>query len=127
MISSKQITVSVYKIIKEQKTSDEHVVDALIEYLTENKLLNLLPQVVNHLERLEKQDSEHNTLNIETATEVDADILAKIHKKFGAPEKINQNKNAELIGGFVATYRGFVFDASIKNQLKLLRNKLIAK
>lgn len=135
MISSKQIAKSVYKIIQDHQTndqsgqqfSDEKIVDALIEYLTENQLTNLLPKIIEHLERLEDENAQHNTLLLETADEIDEKIFEQILQKFNNPAKTNHQKEPELIGGFVATYKGFIYDASIKNQIKLLRNKLIAK
>ena len=126
MVSSRQIAIALYKTIKAQNQPKTDWANILLEYLSENKLLNLLPQIVTHLEKMNREDVEFKTLHIETADEIDSKILKQIEQKFGKPQKINQNKNAELIGGFVATYQGFIYDASVKNQLKLLKTKLIA-
>ncbi len=126
MVSSRQIAISFYKILGENKSTNKNLADVLIEYLEEGGLMNLLPQVVAHLENLHNQDVAHSTLEIEIADQECVRALESIHKKFGDPKKVNHKVNADLIGGFVATYKGFIYDASIKNQLKLLKNKLIA-
>ena len=126
MVSSRQIAISFYKVLGEHKDANKNLADVLIEYLEEGGLMNLLPQVVAHLENLHNQDVVHSTLEIEISDKESAKVLESIHKKFGDPKKVNHKVNADLIGGFVATYKGFIYDASIKNQLKLLKNKLIA-
>ncbi len=110
----------------EKNRVNNNLADILVEYLRDEGLMNLLPQIVAHLERLHNMDVSFETLDIEIADEHDKSILEKIHKKFGEPKKMAKKINADLIGGFVATYKGFIYDASIKNQLKLLKDELIA-
>ncbi len=126
MINSRQIALAVYKIAREEKKSNpENITNILLDFLVKNKLINLLPQIVYHLDSLAKKEVDFNTLNIETAEILDHDLLSKIYQKFHLPEMKKTNQNKDLLGGFVATYRGVVYDASLKNRIRLLRNKLI--
>lgn len=126
MISSKNLSDSIYKLSKDKSLKKDDVLNAILDYIKTYKLESLLKQTVKHLENKEKKDLIWDTLNIESGLAIDDSIVNDIKNKLNAKEAgRTENKiKKDLIGGFRATYRGVIYDASIKNQLQLLRNTL---
>jgi F0F1-type ATP synthase delta subunit len=125
MISSKNLARALYKISKE-RVSSEKIVSALLFYLEKHRLLSLLPQTLKHLIGFKKNEKEFNSLEIISGLPIDEEITTEIKKilKTEISSVVKQKIERELIGGFIATYKGFIYDASIKNQLNLIKTKL---
>lgn len=126
MISSKNLADAIYSISLNQKQSDVVVFDAILSYVKKYKLESLLPKAVMYLEDKVNKDFKWNTLSISSGIAIDEDITKDIIKKIKAEnaKNITKKEDSGLIGGFVATYKGMIYDASISNQLQLLRNSL---
>ena len=126
MISSKNLADAIYSISLNQKQSDVVVFDAILSYVKKYKLESLLPKAVMYLEDKVAKDLKWNTLSIKSGIAISEDIVRDIIKKIKAEtaKNIIKKEDKELIGGFVATYKGMIYDASISNQLQLLRNSL---
>ncbi len=127
MISSKQLGQALYHLINENTHSIDVVSDAFLEYVKAHKLESLIPRVLEYLELALKKDAAFNTLDVSSGLPIDNEIIAKILEILKAPvdTKTQTKVEPELIGGFVASFRGFEYDASIKNQLKHLHTKLL--
>lgn len=127
MISSKQLGQALYHLINENTHSIDVVSDAFVEYVKTHKLESLVPRVLEYLEIALKKDAAFNTLEISSGLPIDKKISEKIVEILKAPAnaKTKIKVDSELIGGFVASFRGFEYDASIKNQLKHLHTKLL--
>jgi len=126
MISSKNLAQALYKLSTESVPTEKLML-ALYNYLEKHHLLALLPATLKHLERLQKNNLKFNSLKVISSLPIDDEILTEIKtlltvNKSALIEKLDDR---ELIGGFVATYQGFIYDASLKNQLNLLKSKLI--
>lgn len=126
MISSKNLANAIYEISKTSKKDKEVIVLAILDYVKKYKLEALLPKAISYLENKSQKDSTWDTLSIESKIHIDNEIIEKIKIKLNAikAQKVKNEIKEELIGGFTATYKGVIYDASIKNQLKLLRNVL---
>lgn len=125
MISSKNLAKALYKISKEE-TSSEKIVSALLFYLEKHQLISLLPQTIKHLIGFKKNETEFNSLEIISGLPIDEEITMEIKKILNSETNslVKKKTDKELIGGFIATYKGFIYDASIKNQLNLIKTKL---
>ncbi len=126
MISSKNLADSIYKLSKDSSLKKEDVLNTILDYINIHKLEPLLSQTVRYLEMKEKKELIWDTLNIESGLTIDDFIVKDIKERLNATQtgKVSIVINKELIGGFKAIYRGVIYDASIKNQLQLLRNAL---
>jgi len=127
MISSKQLGDALYQLIKEGTHSADVVTDAFLEYVTSHKLESLMPRVIEYVEYSARKDAEFTTLDITSGLLVDNEVTGQIRVLLNAPTDAYTATHIEpeLIGGFVATYKGFLYDASLKTQLQRLQAQLI--
>lgn len=126
MVSSKDLAESLIKMI--EKTGDEKSsLKAFIAFLEENKLQSQLPSVIRILEKKSSDIKKWNALVIESPFEISKDTTEAIRKKSGAEasDEVSFVKRPDLIGGFRATYKGHVLDASLKHNLQTLKKQLI--
>jgi F0F1-type ATP synthase delta subunit len=126
MISSKNLAKAIYEISIKHKQNDAMVLEAIMSYVEKYKLHSLLPKVIIYLEDKVNKNTKWNTLEVETGLEIENYLIEKIKQELKAEkaEKTTRNINKKLIGGFVASYRGFIYDASMYNQLQLLKKSL---
>lgn len=126
MISSKHLAQALYQLSKET-TDTERIVRAFLEYLEKYKLQALLGGTLRHLERIQSNQEKFNYLEIVSGLPIDKEITEEIKTKLKVDihSKTEKKIDGALIGGFIATYKGFIYDASLKKQLYLLRTKLI--
>jgi F0F1-type ATP synthase delta subunit len=126
MISSKNLAEAIYSISQENRHNNSIIIEEVLSYIKKYKLESLIPKVICYLEDKVNKNSKWNTLNIETNLKIEDDLLNKISRKLNAENAkfISTNINGKLIGGFVATYKGIIYDASIYNQLQLLKKSL---
>ncbi|MEX0933324.1 MAG: F0F1 ATP synthase subunit delta [Candidatus Paceibacterota bacterium] len=82
-----------------------------------------LPQIVVYLEKMSETERKEHLCRIKSSGELSDKEVALIREIFGATsaELIIEKK---LIGGFSAEYEGFLYDASIKNRLTLLKEAI---
>jgi len=127
MISSKNLAEAIYKISLESKKDNKVIVEAILIYIQKYKLESLLPKTLVYLEDKLKKDLNWNTFFLESRFSLKNELIDDIKNKLKVNKTANVllNKNENLIGGFRATYQGIIYDASIKNQLQLLKNYLI--
>lgn len=126
MVSSKDLAKALYKLSKEEGKSSSDILRVFLQYIDEYKLQSLLPKVLNYLEEFYKNDSEFNSLQIKVSHQIDDELVQKIRNVINTQTSdIRIVEDKELIGGFVANHKGFIYDASIKNQLQLLKQQLI--
>jgi F0F1-type ATP synthase delta subunit len=126
MISSKNLADAIYSISLDHKKDDAILIDAIISYVKKYKLESLLPKALIYLEDKASKELGWNTLSILSRINIDkvtSDSIVKKIKADGA-KNIKNGIDESLIGVFTATYKGVIYDASIKNQLQLLRNSL---
>lgn len=108
-------------------TDPEKLAKSFEKYLSENHLLGLVPNIIANLEREQMKVEKGKTADIRTSHELAGsivkDIEKRIRKESGDATKVTVDP--ELIGGFKAVYKGKVFDASVRNYLKELREELV--
>ncbi len=123
MVDSRTLARTVLELAT-KPDADERI-KKFIEYLEKNNLRGLLPQVIAHVERITKQSAESNVLRIRSKFELSEADIQHIQTLTGAESAhIEQHIDESVIGGFSATYKGFLYDGSLDNQLTQFKNVL---
>jgi F0F1-type ATP synthase delta subunit len=109
--------------------STETIIKGLNFFINKHKLDYLLPSLVDHLERLQNESERLNTLNIKIGLPIEQETVEEIKKAMKLEDKVKVKTeiDSDLIGGFIATHQSLIYDASLKNQLNLLKARLIEK
>lgn len=63
-------------------------------------------------------------VEVRTKTPINSEIRKLITNKFGAKIKITEKIDSKMQGGIIVKTENTIFDGSLKNQLKKLKNKL---
>jgi F-type H+-transporting ATPase subunit delta len=96
----------------------------LVGLLSENKRLNLLPEIVQLFEAMKATQEGVLEAHVTTAFELSAaqmaGLLAKLEAKFGRNISATQSVDKELIGGVVIQVGDEVMDASVRGGLENL-------
>ncbi len=123
MINSRTLAHTVLKLSEQQDA--ENRIDAFFSYLSENNLTGLLPQMLDHVLRLQAQSSERETLHIHSRYNLNEEEISSIRKVTGAIEaEVSTHVDESVIGGFSATYNDHIYDGSLAHQLVTLKNVL---
>jgi F-type H+-transporting ATPase subunit delta len=89
----------------------------------------LLPEIIRQFRRL--RDERLGILNVaarsaaEFSPEQKANLSAQIGKATGKKVELTVERDPSLIGGFTVQYEDTVWDASVRRQLELLRERLV--
>jgi len=124
MTDSQTLAHTVLKIAT-KPNSDKHI-DAFINYLKTNNLQGLLPQVINHIHRITLRQNESEILRIRSKyqlSELDVQYIQSVTRAENA--LVTQHVDETVIGGFSATYAGYMYDGSLQNQVTRLKDMLI--
>ena len=123
MIKSKQLARSLYELAEENTQG----LDAkFFDFIEKRKLNAQMPSILYHLEKINKLDKEKKGIQIEVAHGIKDDTLKQI-KSFLKAENLQEviKIKKELIGGFREKWGGVIYDASISNGLKKLKETII--
>lgn len=124
MTDSKVLAQTLMKISKSE--NNEKAITKFFDYLKNKNFLGLLPQIKRHIERQIEQSSKTNTLIISSKFELSEIETKEIISLVGADKNstIEMIKDETIVGGFSATYRGNIYDGSLRNQITQLSTKL---
>lgn len=123
MVDSKTLAQAVLKLAS--KPNAEKNIEKFIAYLAESNLQGLLPQVVAHIERITLRSAQSNTLHISSKFKLSDVDVKNIQTLAGAESAIvEEHVDESVIGGFSATYAGFIYDGSLENQITQFKNML---
>ena len=111
-----------------EKHGNKEAVNALIAFLQKSHLLPLMPAVLGLLKKKAEEDSKRDTLLITAATDLRDNVVDRIsdlaHRDLGTiPGSVSLTVDKSLVGGFVAVYKGRVFDGSVETMLTSLLTK----
>jgi len=119
------IKKSVLNKVFDNKISPETMsfLDFVVEKNREDILLEIFKEFLLLVNKI------NNVLNTKVVSavvlndETKHNIIDKFENRTGKSIKVNYSLDPELIGGFIIKIEDTVYDASIKNQLQLLRKK----
>lgn len=97
--------------------------------ITENNREKYIPGIFRNLEELYRKSEGIRTAILTTAKPMDQAVVEQIRQsiesEFGGKVALNQVIDDDLIGGFVLRVDDSQYDASIANQLKKIKEKLL--
>ncbi len=111
-----------------EKHGNEKAAVALTAFLKKSHLLPLMPAVLGFLKKKAEEEGKRDTLAITSATNLSENIVDRIsdlvHRDLGTiPGSVSVTVDKSLVGGFVAVYKGKVFDGSVETMLTSLLTK----
>ncbi|MFA5413702.1 MAG: F0F1 ATP synthase subunit delta [Patescibacteria group bacterium] len=134
-IKPKQYAIALYEVIKDApKEKVRDILSNFVKTLEKNNALRFAPQIIEYFIKYANRAEGIADLKITSTEPIKEDLIEKIKKV--APDilgksfkKINiqQGTNPELMGGFVLECDDAIFDASIKNKFRILKNHLFVK
>lgn len=124
--TARQITEALTQVSSSH--GEQKAVTALNTLLTRSHLTHLLPAIVEILKTKVVQEGKRDTISITSATHLSENVVDRIsdlaHKDLGTiPTSVHMTVDKSLVGGFVAVYKGKVFDGSVATILNSLLTK----
>jgi F0F1-type ATP synthase delta subunit len=125
--SASKIAKALVEIILEKPEEYQKSVKNFLVFCRKMKLNYLLPSILRYLEIEFKRQKEKETLKILSSVKIDEEIINKIKKAVGAQslEKVEVIEDQSVTAGFIAYYQNKIIDASLENNFRLLKNKII--
>ena len=108
-----------------QGPEPDAAIKRFVSYLRDYNLVGLMPQILRHLERENEAAARKDTLEVFTRYPLSKALMNQLKDLANAQDAtVVEHKDEALLGGFRATYRGKIYDGSVKTQLDRLRTKL---
>lgn len=123
MVDSRTLAQTVLELAAKED-ANKHL-DTFIQYLKDNNLVALLPQVLAHIERITAQSAERQSLHIKSRyalSEAEIKHIQSVTGAIGSP--VTQHIDESILGGFSASYNGNMYDGSLENQVTRLKDML---
>ena len=113
----------------EMTKDTDNVSGALEQFLSFVKARNLfflLPDVLEYLERQQREDKRRGRMSITTARKVSLEVIGAIKKYAGADDSVPVDEvvDENLIAGFQAIHNDKLYDASLRTRVDRLREQL---
>ena len=125
VVSIKNKKNLIFKLIN--NTSEETT--KLIDLLEKNKRLFMIREISISFIDLYKSKRGISNAKIITSVKLSKELENKIMEKLKNIDKgeikISNVIDPEIIGGFIINFKGLQYDASIKNQFKLLKSEIV--
>jgi hypothetical protein len=128
MIKSKDIAKILFNILKSNQLNKDVLAQNFVTFLEKNNLTNLLLKSKEILENKIEEDKKFNLLLIKclNKNQINKDVLRHIKEVLNVEEDILVyfEENFEQDTGFLATYRGKMFDCRVSKNASLLLKEL---
>jgi F0F1-type ATP synthase delta subunit len=127
-LRSKFVAQALWSLVLDDKHGGDDVAERFVRFLDENNLFHMAPAVVRHLERLSGAYAAEHTLHIRVAHPVSARSIDAVRSRLHAPARAHVaiEEDSDILGGFVASYGEMLYDASLRNQLAILKERLLS-
>lgn len=101
-------------------------VSEFFNYLKKNNLLEMLPQIKRHVQRIGQQNDTYHTLVITSRYPLSTADITDIKQLTGADEttSVHTKLSEEVLGSFHAQYRGKRYDGSLQSAVNQMNNTL---
>lgn len=134
-IKPKQYAAALFEAVKGLPNDKAKLILAnFVKILVKNNALRMSPQILENFEKYASREEGIAEIKITTAQPIKEDLTEFLRKEASnlLGKKIKQANikkeiKSDLLGGFVIECEDIIFDASVKNKLKILRNNLINK
>lgn len=125
--SNLQFAKALYEVTK--NLPKNHLPEAIKQFvliLQKNNKLKKIDCIMEEFVSYSKKQVGIKNIEIESARKLEQPTLNKIKKIFGKKSEITEIINDSLLGGIKIKVDDLVYDASLKLQLKSLRQQLIS-
>lgn len=125
--SNLQFAKALYEVTKDlPKSHLPETIQQFVLILQKNNKLKKADYIIEEFINYSKKQEGVKMIEIETARKLESSVLSKIKKTFGEKSEITEIVNKDLLGGARIKVDDMVYDASLKTQLKNLKEKLIS-
>ena len=127
-LRSKSLAAALWSLVYEEGRNADVVSVHFMQFLKKNHLEHMAGSVLRHLVRLRESEKARRTLHIYVAHAL-SDTLVRDIKKFldvSDTAFLSVEEDADVLGGFRASYGELFCDASLRNELSMLRRQLLA-
>ena len=122
-----QLKSSILEEIFKKKISKETM--DFLKFVVEKNREDLLESIVNKFLELRDQKLGLVNVNVKSAVELGEDQKKRLKEKFekllNKKVRFNFTIDPDVVGGFVAKVGDTVYDASLKNQLEILKKRFL--
>lgn len=107
----------------------KNIVDNFVALVVKNRQENKLTEIVEEFSKVWDAEQGEVKAEVVSARELDATskkmVAGYLQKRLAAKEvKLTEKISPEILGGFVLRYGDKIIDASLRNNLNNLKNKL---
>jgi F0F1-type ATP synthase delta subunit len=115
------------EIDKKYPSKEKEIVKSFVYFLRKKGLEYRLKSVLEELKRRLNQKEEKNTLYIQSAYDLSAETIEKIKEltKASKKSKTEISINSYLKAGFIAFWDEKIYNASLEEQVKKLKSKIL--
>ncbi len=125
--SNLQFAKALYEVTKNlPKGHLPEVIGQFVLILQKNNKLKKIDYIIEEFVNYSKKQSGVKMVTVETARKLDHSVLNKLKKTFGEKSEITELINKNLVGGAKIKVNDMIYDASLKTQLKSLKQQLIS-
>lgn len=107
------------------------IVKTILSHLKQSGQLDLLPGVVEGLQKSPEYQNSKNRVMLTSASSMTTPELAQVHrylkKSLGSAYDLTQIIDPQLVGGFTLQINDTFIDASVLGKINSVHNKLAAK
>jgi F0F1-type ATP synthase delta subunit len=124
--SAQSLAKALLRLINENPEEYQKTIKGFIIFCQEKRLMHLFPNFLKYFKLEGKREEDVNTLKILSAIKMDENMTKRIQVSVGAEsgDAIELIENDKIIAGFIAYYKNKIIDASLANNLHLLKSKL---
>jgi ATP synthase F1 delta subunit len=126
-ISPKDLALALIESIEDNPKKSKELINNFIKFCSKKGMAHKLPNVLKYIEFKNKEEQEREMFKLTSSEKLKEKAIKEIIKmtigslpKTGIEEKIDKN----LIAGFIVEHKGVVYDASMRGQLRKIKNKL---
>lgn len=124
MISSRTLAETAIKLSRQPEA--EQSMHNFLAFLSTNNFSLLIPQIVQHLKRIQERQKDDTCLHVYTAEKLSQEERIKLQSLVGAEDvSFTEHVDTSLIGGFSAFYDGYMYNGNLKDQVTQLQRMLI--
>lgn len=117
-INSKILSLALYELIEEKPENYEEIIETFSDFCYKNNFISVLPKISKNIEYLlDKNNIKNNLFITEKTNKEDINILFDKLDINDANIIIDNN----LISGFVLKKNNVLYDASLKSQIKKIK------
>jgi F-type H+-transporting ATPase subunit delta len=124
--SVKQYATALYDVTKDLPTSKiDAAVQAFLTLLKKKQFLSKISSIINEFETYAQKQNGVKDVTITSAHLLEKKILNQISSQFADKTEVTTALDPILIAGFIVRTEDTILDASVRKQLKVMKQHLI--